>query len=117
MTRHILVDLYESLKKLNFYTQSSDDEYVQKTGRIATKIAIVLLIGSLALLTFYSGLVKVDQVVVVPSPTFDKYQCLVQKYPNLICSCSNLQLSYSSFINLELQYHQVGSVKYIWMVT
>lgn len=108
--RNFLIYLYVYFNKLNFYTSKSQDEYVQNTGRVSTKIALALLLGSLVSLTFYSGFSKIDQVIAIAVPNFEKYQSLVQDHPSLVCPCSKLDVPYSSFIKLELNYHQVGLI-------
>lgn len=109
--RNLLAKVYSQLLSLNFYTAVSTDEQEIRTGIIATRIAIVLLIGSLVSLTLYSGLVSVTLTITVAQPTFDKYQSLVKQYPDLKCVCSNIAIMYSSFIKFQPRYHQVNLAK------
>lgn len=104
---NVIRRIFHELYALNFYTSSSTDQEEIRTEVIATRVAIVLLTGSLVTLTLYSSLTVTFQTITVVKPTFAKYQSMFEKYPDVSCPCSNIALVQSAFIKVEPRYHQV----------
>ena len=92
---------------LSFFYQQSTDPYEIESGRIATRMYIVLLISFLGTFNVYYSVTDVSQTISIKTPSIDTYQSLVQRFPNLACPCQNIGLLYRQFMELTPVYHQV----------
>ena len=111
--RHLLVKSWQWMKELNFFLHHSTDQHEIQSGRVATRIYIVLLTAFLVVFILYTGLANVTQTVNVAVPTVGKYRAVLSTHPSLICSCKNIDLAQGGFIQLIPRYHQVCSSDFI----
>ncbi|UJR18485.1 hypothetical protein I4U23_005391 [Adineta vaga] len=85
----------------------------------ATRLYIVLIIILMLILTVYNATKRSIQSKTILNPTQSQYIQLYQQYPHtFICPCSSISMSYSTFITIEPQYHQLCSSYFIstqWM--
>lgn len=107
--RNLLVKACQWLKELNFYRHNSTDEDEIQSGRIATRIYLVLLISFLAVFILYSGLANVSETISISVPTIEKYYSVLAIRPNLICLCTEIDFLQDEFIQITPRYHQVCS--------
>ncbi|CAF4256013.1 unnamed protein product, partial [Adineta steineri] len=97
----------------------STDEHQLRNEKISTRLFIILLILSLAVLLLYNSLINVTQTVNVKAPTMTKYLELYSTYSQaLICPCTQISINYDTFISIEYTFHQVCAsvfVKQDWI--
>ena len=105
--RAFLGQCWQSTKNLTFFSQHSTDPYEIESGRIATRIYIVLLVSFLGAFVSYYSVTDVSQTIRITAPSIDTYRSLVAKYPSLTCPCRSIDLLQSQFIQLAPVYHQV----------
>ncbi|CAF4109656.1 unnamed protein product, partial [Adineta steineri] len=107
---HIVKKLRDYVRTLNVFPSipPTNDEHQLRNERISTKLFIVLLISSLAILLFYTSLIDVTQTVNIREPTFAKYSQLYSAYPQtLTCPCTKISINYNTFLQLQYTFHQV----------
>ncbi|CAF4152874.1 unnamed protein product [Adineta steineri] len=86
----------------------STDEHQLRNEKISTRLLIILLTLSLAVLLLYTSLIDVTQTVNEKAPTITKYLELYSTYPQtLICPCTQISINYDTFISIEYTFHQV----------
>jgi hypothetical protein len=88
----------------------STDEHELRNQRISTRIFIVLLILSTAILLLYTSLVTVTKTINVQTPNLEKYSQLYSTYSRtLTCPCTKISVDYGKFLRIEHTLHQVCS--------
>ncbi|CAF1200007.1 unnamed protein product [Adineta ricciae] len=99
---------------LNLFKNSTSNEHTLIKERFTTRIFLVLFlclfitIGLTASLLFYT--VNKSE----SSPSLSRFQYLVNKYPKTMnCPCSNVGITYQTFISIHVKFHQVCSSQYI----
>ena len=107
--RALLVRCWESAKNLSFFYQYSTDPQKIESGRIATRIYVVLLINFLGTFIGYYRLSDVSRTISVKKPSINTYYSLFDRYPSVTCPCQSIDIAYSQFIQVTPVYHQVES--------
>ena len=98
------------LLELNIFKNHGSNETQVRYQRISTRLYIVLIVISLAILAFYLSLTTKIYRGTVRNPTESQYTRLQEIYPNsLSCPCTVISMNYSTFIIVEPHYHQVCS--------
>ena len=110
----LLQQIKRTLKKLlielNIFKRRGSDEQQVYYQRMATRCYISILTVSLTILTFYSLLAAELHLESIRNPTESDYNLLEQTYTDqLSCPCTSISMNYSTFVNIEPQYHQVCS--------
>ncbi|CAF1054872.1 unnamed protein product [Adineta steineri] len=86
----------------------STDERQLRNEKISTRLFIILLTLSLAVLLLYTSLINLTQTVNEKAPTMIKYLELYSTYPQtLICPCTQISINYGTFLSIEYTFHQV----------
>ncbi|CAF0850861.1 unnamed protein product [Adineta ricciae] len=106
--RRTTVDLCHVLKRLNlFNTYSTNAKQIQHEI-LTTRIYLILLPMVLTIFIVYSAQMKLYYTVQVSNPTLSTYRQLLDLYPDtLSCPCSQLSLSYSTFVTLTHHLHPI----------
>ncbi|CAF4031596.1 unnamed protein product, partial [Adineta steineri] len=92
----------------------STDERQLQSERISTRVYIILLTLSLAILLLYNSLINITETVNDKAPTMTKYLELYSTYPQtLICPCTQISISYNRFLSIEYTFHQVCTSVFI----
>jgi hypothetical protein len=95
------------LLALNFYATPSPDLYTPQTGQWATRIYLVLLIGSLAIFIFYSSLTYNTETIIEPQPILNTFRALQSnKKQDLSCPCKQISIPQSSLISFSPEFHE-----------
>ena len=94
----------------SFFEADATDEYEKMSGRIASRIYIILIVAFLMVFVLYSTIDNVNQTVTIKISSIDTYYSLFVKHPNVICPCTNLDLNQGGFIHVKPIYHQVNDV-------
>ncbi|CAF1589652.1 unnamed protein product, partial [Adineta ricciae] len=100
------------LKNLNLFPSvpPSTDEHDLQNQRISTRLFILLLVISLTILLLYNSLVTITQTVYINSPSLHEYSSYYSSYPQtLTCACTQISISYETFIEMKYSFHQVCS--------
>ena len=105
--RPLLLQCWQWAKDLSFFHQQSTDPYKIGSGRIATRIYIVLLVFFLGIFVIYYSVTDVSQTISIKAPSSAAHASLAERYPSLACPCRNISISYNQFIRLTPVYHQV----------
>ncbi|CAF3916101.1 unnamed protein product [Adineta steineri] len=119
---HLLYGKVKSyIQNFNLFSSipPSTDEHQLRNEKISTRLFIILLTLSLAVLLLYNSLINVTQTVNVKAPTMTKYLELYSTYSQaLICPCTQISINYDTFISIEYTFHQVCAsvfVKQDWI--
>ena len=92
----------------------STDEYLLRTQRISTRLFIVLLILSLAVLLTYTAAVTVLKIFVIANPSFEQYKQLYGRYSStMTCPCRHVSIPYKSFVSINYTLHEVCKSVYV----
>jgi hypothetical protein len=100
------------LRNLNLFPSKppSTDDHKLRNQRISTRLLIILLILSMAVLLLYTSLITVTKTNSVQRPNLEQYSQLYSTYSQtLTCSCSKISINYDKFIDIEYTFHQVCS--------
>jgi hypothetical protein len=104
------------LKQLNAFDNptKATANYLQQQRR-ATHVYFLLLSSALFILVMYNSLAYSTKKFTVSSPSLEQYQQLQQQYgvDALNCPCSQVSITYSSFIDIECGFHPVCTSQFI----
>ena len=101
------VNLFESI-------QPSTDPSELRAQHISTRLFLVLLITSLAILVLYTSTVRIVKTVTVRAPTHADYTDLYQQHPQtLSCPCTQISVAYSTFLEINHTLHPVCDSVYV----
>ena len=102
--------IFRYLTNLNLFPSVplSNDQAELRTQRISTRVFILSLTLSLAVLVLYTCTVTFIKTVTVKQPTLNQFTDLYQQYPQtLTCPCTNISTNYETFIQINQTMHQV----------
>ena len=110
--------LYTKLIDLNLFPPWTFGSAVDRTrakrfGQISTRLYIVLLALSIALLTLYRVVQPEMLTKTFIKPPFDTYHRLIQDYEDTLqCPCSRISSPFDNFVTIEPTFHQVRKESY-----
>ena len=79
-----------------------------KNQLISTRLFLILLTASLAVLIVYTSRSQITHTVTIDSPSSSIFSSLYQTYGDkLVCPCTNIAISRKEFISLHETYHQI----------
>ena len=84
--------------------------------RRATYVYLLLILcAALSILALYNALVKFPYRFTVTNPPLEQYQQLEKQYgvDALNCPCSQVSITYSSFLNFDCSFHSVCSSDFV----
>ena len=106
----IIGKLIKLLREANIFKQYPSNDRQIRYQRYATRLYIWLLGISVGILATYTLLGKSTYRETVFHPTESDYLRLERTYPqSLSCLCTSISMPYSTFIDIEPQYHQLCS--------
>ncbi len=107
MLKRLLRLICDKLLGLNFYAPTSPDSHTPQTGQWATRIYLVLLIGSISIFIFYSSLTYNTETISVPQPMLDTFRALQSNNKqDLSCPCKQISIPQSSLISFSPEFHE-----------
>lgn len=114
LIRRATIVLLRFFKQLNLFNTYTTNENKIRHEIITTRIYLILLPTILTILIIYSAQKELYYTVQVDNPSLDTYERLLNAYPDsLMCPCSELSISYSSFVSLTPHFHSVCSSDFI----
>ncbi|CAF1689397.1 unnamed protein product, partial [Adineta ricciae] len=112
-----IIQIRNKLQQMNFYrqVQINNDILPIKQQRSATRFYIILFVISFGIILIFLNLDTQITLVTISSPSLSTFEGLDKKYSStLTCSCSNIAISYSSFISISVStYHQICSTDFV----
>ena len=103
-----------TMVELNIFNRNPSSDRMVQYQRIGTRLYILLVLISLAILTIHSSLTTVTRRETILNPTDSRYIQLAQVYPNsLTCPCTSISTQYSHFMTIQPYYHQVCSSDFV----
>ncbi|CAF1576804.1 unnamed protein product, partial [Adineta steineri] len=92
----------------------STDQHQLQNQRISTRLFIILLTLSLAILVLYTSLINVTKTIDISSPTIAQYSQLYSTYPQtLSCACTDISIDYDKFLQVNYTLHQICTSTFI----
>jgi hypothetical protein len=92
-----------------------------KTAKIATRLYLLLMILSMAVITIYTLSSLRIQIVTIQNPSRMVFEQLHDEYSSTItCPCTNIAISYKLFTSLSPKFHPVCSSLFVsnaWIVS
>ena len=80
----------------------------------STRIFIVCLVTTLAILILFTSISDVTKTVIIKEPTIDIYSKLQAQYSEaLVCPCSSISIEYKQFISFQPTFHQICASDFI----
>ncbi|CAF4202656.1 unnamed protein product, partial [Adineta steineri] len=96
--------------KLNMFKHHESNKHQERYQRLGTRLYIFILIITLSILSVYILIEKGIHRITILKPTETQYKHFQQIYSNKsICPCSSITMTYSNFITIQPNYHQVCS--------
>jgi len=93
---------------------SSNNFLKQKRERQTTRLYIISITISFIILLTYTVLSEETKVYTISHPTQDVYDKLYASHSNTIeCTCEQISIAYSTFTDIQAEYHQVCSSQFI----
>ena len=84
------------------------DEHELRNQRLSTRLFIVCLFISLAILVSYTSLVKITKTINIKEPTLAHYSQLYTTHSQtLTCPCTQISINYGKFLHISYTLHQV----------
>ncbi|CAF1375969.1 unnamed protein product [Adineta steineri] len=101
-------------KKVNVFEDTNRAVSIEQQC-LATRVYIFLLIISLIIVVIYTSLTYYLNTFTITNPSLEQYQQLQQRYGlgAVSCSCSRSSIPYSTFIELECDFHPVCTSHFI----
>jgi hypothetical protein len=85
-----------------------------RTAIISTRLYIVLLTIAVFILVLFTALAQKTQTVTIRNPSQDVFQQLYFQYSTTLqCPCSQVEISYRTFINISYDLHPVCSSVFV----
>ena len=99
------------LKTFNVFATGAQSIHTEDEIRnqiIATRLFLILLVVSVAILTIYSSQTSVIKTIRIISPSMEEYNSLLSTYADkLTCPCKNITIPRRYFLNLQPTFHQI----------
>ena len=104
----MLRKIRRSIIEFNVFDKVSRDPWRIRRNRIASRLFIVLLTGSLSVIIVYTT-VSIDTIrETIQSPSREQYEQLQSIYPDTIqCPCTTISIPHEEFIQIQPTYHQL----------
>ncbi|UJR07167.1 hypothetical protein I4U23_011455, partial [Adineta vaga] len=94
--------------KLRDFGTHVDRVTAKRYGRWATRLHIVLYLGSIAILIFYTAIQPHTLTKIFDQPSPISYNHLREKYGDeLKCTCSNVASTYNRFVEIKPVFHSI----------
>ena len=82
--------------------------------RQITRVYLIVLATAVLILIIRTGLANQPTLTeTIQAPSLTTFRSLLSKHPDLSCPCSQLSVSYASFISIDVSYHQICSSSFI----
>ncbi|CAF1587064.1 unnamed protein product, partial [Adineta steineri] len=104
------------LQNLNLFSSipPSTNEYDLRNQRISTRLFIIALVFSTAILIGYNSLIHVTMIGNINSPDLAQYLDLYSQYPQtLTCPCTDITIKYEEFLEIDYTLHQLCSSTFV----
>ena len=105
--------LKNSIASINLFPTDTTDERTIYTQRWSTRIYICILFFSTAVLLVQNVLRIETRVMEMKNPSLESYLNLHDLYSDVNCPCSQISISYGSFVKLIPIYHPICSSEFI----
>ena len=106
--RNILLELKQAIINLNLFDDHSRDLFRTRRGRIATRLYILLLIGTTSVLLAYTSIPMQTITKTIQSPPYELYEVLQRRYQHTLqCPCRVVSIPYAELIEVKPTYHQL----------
>ena len=106
--------IWLKLRMLNLFNSHSNNFLKQKRERQTTRLYIISITISFIILLTYTVLSEETKVYTISHPTQDVYDKLYASHSNTIeCTCEQISIAYSTFTDIQAEYHQVCSSQFI----
>ena len=100
----------QSIQTLNVY----ETELIGNYQLLASRIYLVLLMISIAIVSLFVGLSQQTHSIAVDSPTETQFEYLYSQYSTeLKCPCSQIAIPYEKFLNVSPLMHQLCSSQFV----
>lgn len=110
----LLSSIRNLLLDFNLFKSSSQDVNALHRQRITTRVFIICVAITLAIASLYAFLSTQTKIFNLPSPSRTDYERLLELYSDSVqCSCAQLGISYSDFIEIVPTFHQLCSSEII----
>lgn len=108
-TRQLLKPVIERLRLFNVYVETHTDTAEDRRNQIwSTRLYICLFAISMMVILPYAALTNQTTTVRVEDISLNKFQELEAKHSDsLLCSCSKIAASPATFVNMNIELHQV----------
>jgi hypothetical protein len=108
----MLQTLKDYLTKLNLFYDANilnkDDQSIRQKQRISTRVYLIVMAITWPLLCIIMCLRQVDVFATDLQPSIESLTNLYTQYPNtLSCPCRQFSIPTSTFLRLEVTYHEV----------
>ncbi|CAF1569812.1 unnamed protein product, partial [Adineta steineri] len=120
MTQLLLNISWQKFKKtvndFNLFSSipPTNDQHKLRNQRISTRLFIIFLALSLAILLLYTSLIDITQTVNIKSPTNQQYSNLYSTYSQTLkCDCAQISISYDKFLHIDYTFHQICNSVYV----
>ena len=105
--------LKNSIASINLFRTDTTDERTVYAQRWSTRIYICILFFSTAVLLVQNVLRIETKVMEVKNPSLESYLNLYDLHSDVNCPCSQISISYGSFVKLIPIYHPICSSEFI----
>lgn len=107
ITSRAVNQLQYFLSTLNVFDSDSPHAHIQRRERLSTRLYIILLVITTAILFVYLLFEEHTREATVNFPSPDLVGQLQEKYSmTLSCPCTQTSMIYSTFLSLEVRYMQ-----------
>ncbi|CAF4795170.1 unnamed protein product [Rotaria sp. Silwood1] len=104
----------QNIIKFNLFKSMDRSVEAMHRQRIATRLFVILLTGSLLVLLLFTSISKQTNSVTYHQPSYTTYERLQSEYPDTLnCLCSEITQSYSSFVSLHPLFHPICSSVFV----
>jgi len=106
--------LRDYIENLNAYSRATTNEHKKRTEILSTRFYLLLLIISLILYSTYEILIEETVLIQIYEPKLIEYEKYENRsLNNFQCPCKDISIPFQSFVNIEIDFHEICSSDFI----
>lgn len=106
--------LWENFLQLNIYRKPFDDQPSTLKDLVPTRIYVFVLISFIMIIVLATAFYPRTVTSIEYSPSSTRFAKLIEDHPSTLhCPCSKFSISYGTFVQIQINFHQVCSSHFI----
>lgn len=95
--------------ELNLFQSYQRDERNIRIQRWSTRLYIPIILTAMSILVFYTVFQVYSKQIQITKPSLSTYLYYSKQYSNIKCPCTEIAISYQTFMQISASFHQICS--------